>query len=50
MILTEPIDEGKIAPVIDRTYPCGEIPAAPRCAEQGHASEKIVITVWFTCP
>jgi NADPH:quinone reductase-like Zn-dependent oxidoreductase len=42
--LTELIEDGKIAPVIDRTYPFADIPAAVRYQEQGHARGKVVIT------
>jgi NADPH:quinone reductase-like Zn-dependent oxidoreductase len=43
--LTELIEAGKIAPVIDRTYPLPETPAALRYLETGHARGKVVITV-----
>jgi NADPH:quinone reductase-like Zn-dependent oxidoreductase len=39
------IESGKITPVIDRTYPLSEVPAAIRYLEEGHARGKIVITV-----
>jgi NADPH:quinone reductase-like Zn-dependent oxidoreductase len=39
------IEAGKVAPVIDRTYPLSEVPAAIRYLEGGHARGKIVITV-----
>jgi NADPH:quinone reductase-like Zn-dependent oxidoreductase len=42
--LTELIEDGKVTPVIDRTYPFEEIPAAVRYSEEGHAPGKIVIT------
>jgi NADPH:quinone reductase-like Zn-dependent oxidoreductase len=44
-ILSELIEAGKITPVIDRTYPLSEVPAAIRYLEGGHARGKIVITV-----
>jgi NADPH:quinone reductase-like Zn-dependent oxidoreductase len=44
-ILTQLIESGKVTPVIDRTYPLVEVPAAIRYFEQGHARGKIVITV-----
>jgi NADPH:quinone reductase-like Zn-dependent oxidoreductase len=41
--LTELIEDGKVAPVIDRSYPFADIPAAIRYQEQGHARGKVVI-------
>ena len=43
--LKELIEAGKVAPVIDRTYPLSEAPEAVRHLEGGHARGKIVITV-----
>ena len=43
--LTELIEDGKVTPVIDRSYPFADIPAAIRYQEQGHARGKVVITV-----
>jgi NADPH:quinone reductase-like Zn-dependent oxidoreductase len=43
--LTELIEDGKITPVIDRSYPFADIPAAIRYQEQGHARGKVVITM-----
>ncbi len=45
IVLEELIESGKIAPVIDRTYPLSEAPQAIRYLEQGHARGKVVITV-----
>jgi NADPH:quinone reductase-like Zn-dependent oxidoreductase len=39
------LEAGTIAPVIDRTYPLRETPAAIRYLERGHARGKVVITV-----
>ncbi|TMR91820.1 NAD(P)-dependent alcohol dehydrogenase [Nonomuraea basaltis] len=39
------LQDGKIAPVIDRTYPLTEAPEAIRYLEEGHAKGKIVVTV-----
>lgn len=39
------IDAGAVVPVIDRCYPLGELPAAMRYLEAGHAQGKVVITV-----
>jgi len=43
--LAELIDAGKIAPVIDRTFPLAATPDAIRYVEAGHARGKVVITV-----
>ena len=43
--LKELIDEGKVTPAIDRTYPLIEAPDAIRHLEEGHAAGKIVITI-----
>jgi NADPH:quinone reductase-like Zn-dependent oxidoreductase len=39
------LEAGKIAPVIDRTYPLAGVPDAIRYMEQEHARGKLVITV-----
>ena len=43
--LTELIEAGKVAPVIDRGYPLAEVPEALGYLEEGHARGKVVITV-----
>jgi NADPH:quinone reductase-like Zn-dependent oxidoreductase len=43
--LTELIEAGKLAPVIDRTYPLAEAPHAIEYLEQGHARGKVVVTI-----
>jgi len=43
--LSELIEAGKVAPVIDRTYRLPETPAALGYLETGHARGKVVITV-----
>ena len=43
--LGELLDSGKIAPVIDRSYPLREIAEAFRYVEEKHAQGKVVITV-----
>jgi NADPH:quinone reductase-like Zn-dependent oxidoreductase len=43
--VTELIEAGKITPVIDKTYPLGEVPEAIRYLHGGRAKGKIVITV-----
>jgi NADPH:quinone reductase-like Zn-dependent oxidoreductase len=42
--LTELLEDGKVIPVIDRSYPFADIPEAIRYQEQGHARGKVVIT------
>jgi len=44
-VLRELLEAGKITPVIDRTYPLGEVAAAIRYLEEGHARGKVAITV-----
>ncbi len=44
-VMLELVCAGKIKPVIDRTYPLAEAPAAIRYLETGRARGKIVITV-----
>jgi NADPH:quinone reductase-like Zn-dependent oxidoreductase len=43
--LREFAESGKIAPVIDRTYPLREVPEAIRYLEVEHARAKVVVTV-----
>jgi NADPH:quinone reductase-like Zn-dependent oxidoreductase len=43
--LKELVEAGKVAPVIDRTYPLGETAEAFRYLDQGHARGKVVIAV-----
>ena len=45
LFLMQLIEAGKLAPVIDRTYPLAEVPEAIRYLEEGHARGKVVITV-----
>jgi NADPH:quinone reductase-like Zn-dependent oxidoreductase len=44
-VLKELIEEGKVTPVIDRTYPLGEAPEAIHYLEDGHARGKVAITI-----
>jgi len=44
-VLAELIETGKVAPVIDKTFPLSEVPEAMRYLESGHAQGKIVVTV-----
>jgi len=43
--LKELIEDGKVTPVIDRTYPLSEVPEAIRYLEAGHTRGKVVITM-----
>jgi NADPH:quinone reductase-like Zn-dependent oxidoreductase len=43
--LRELAESGRVAPVIDRTYPLSEVPEAIRYLEVEHARAKVVITV-----
>jgi len=45
VVLKELIEAGKITPVIDRTFPLSDVPAAIRYLEEGRAQGKVVITV-----
>ena len=44
LVLKELIESGKVAPVIDKTYPLSEVPEAIRCLEAGQVQGKVVIT------
>jgi NADPH:quinone reductase-like Zn-dependent oxidoreductase len=44
-VLRQLLEDEKVVPVIDRTYPLTEVPEALRYLEQGHATGKVVITV-----
>ncbi|AWK12586.1 alcohol dehydrogenase [Streptomyces spongiicola] len=39
------LESGKVAPVIDRTYPLSELPEAIGYLEAGHAQGKVVVTL-----
>ena len=43
--LTALMEDRKVTPVIDRTYPFGELRAAVRYQEEGHAQGKVIVTV-----
>jgi NADPH:quinone reductase-like Zn-dependent oxidoreductase len=45
VVLKELVEAGKVAPVIDKTYPLSETPEAFRYVEEEHARGKVVITV-----
>ncbi len=44
IFLADLMQAGKVTPVIDRTYPLSQVPAAIRYLEKGHARGKVVIT------
>ena len=44
-VLPELTEAGKVAPLIERTYPLREVPAAIRYMVEGHGVGKVVITV-----
>jgi NADPH:quinone reductase-like Zn-dependent oxidoreductase len=44
-LLAELMQEGKITPMIDRTYPLSEIRAAVGYVDEGHARAKVVVIV-----
>ena len=50
LALKELIEAGKVAPVIDRTFPLGEVPEAIRYMRSGHVRGKLVIAVAPTEP
>jgi NADPH:quinone reductase-like Zn-dependent oxidoreductase len=45
LALKELLDSGQVRPVIDRTYPLADVPAAFQYLEKGHARGKVVIAV-----
>ena len=45
MAIRDLIEAGQIAPVIDRTFPLGDVAAAIRYLVEGHTRGKIAITV-----
>ena len=45
IFIKELLEAGKVAPVIDRSYPLSETAEAIRYLEEGHAQGKVVITI-----
>jgi NADPH:quinone reductase-like Zn-dependent oxidoreductase len=45
LVLAELITSGKVTPVIDKTYPLSQAPAAVQYLQEGHARGKVVITI-----
>ena len=44
-LLTELFEAGKVAPVVDKSYPLSELPEAMRYLAEGHALGKVVIAI-----
>jgi NADPH:quinone reductase-like Zn-dependent oxidoreductase len=44
-VLAKLIESGKVTPIIDRTYPLAEVPAAVRHMQDGLSRGKVVITI-----
>jgi NADPH:quinone reductase-like Zn-dependent oxidoreductase len=44
-VLRDLLQAGKVAPVIDRTYPLTDAAEGIRYLEKGHASGKVVLTL-----
>ena len=44
-VLRDLLEAGSVTPVIDRTFPLEQVPAAIRALEEGHVRGKLVITV-----
>ena len=45
LAVTGLIEDGKLTPVVDRTYPLADTAEGLRHVEQGHARGKVVVTV-----
>ena len=45
LVLQKLLETGQVTPVIDRSYPLTDVPAAIRYLEEGHARGKVVITI-----
>ena len=43
--MTELIEDGKLTPIVDRTYPLADTAEGLRYVEQGHARGKVVVTL-----
>jgi len=43
--LKELLESGKVAPVVDKTYPLNEVPSAMSYLLEGHAHGKIVVQI-----
>src|SRR5690606_21348747 len=45
VVLKDLVESRKVTPLLDRTYPLGETPAALGYIEGGHARGKVVVTI-----
>ena len=45
LFLAQLVEDGKLRPVVDRTYPLEQAPKAIAYQEQGHARGKVVVVV-----
>ena len=45
IVLQEPLETGKVVPVIDRCYPLSEVPEAIRYIEDIHTQGKVIIVL-----
>ncbi len=43
LLMRELLESRRVTPVIDRSYPLSDVPAAIRYLEEGHARGKVVI-------
>jgi NADPH:quinone reductase-like Zn-dependent oxidoreductase len=43
-IFRDLLESGKLAPVVGRTFPLGEVPAAMRCMQEGNTPGRVMIT------
>ena len=48
-LIAKLVDDGKVTPVIDRSYPLAEAAEAVRYLEAGHARGKVVVTPRLAC-
>ena len=45
VFIKELLELGKVAPVIEKSYPLNEIPSAMRYVAKGHARGKVVVQI-----
>lgn len=45
MLMKALIEEGKVKPIIDRTYSLSEVPKAFQYFEEGHSQGKVIIVI-----
>jgi NADPH:quinone reductase-like Zn-dependent oxidoreductase len=43
-IFRDLLESGKLAPVVARTFPLSEVPAAMRCMQEGKTLGRVIIT------